>query len=606
MKYVEIAVGSPRNRGLLIPQKKLSRYLKRDDAVYRSTYLYDENALDFVKSTGSIKDYFGKRWIDKVLIDVDKKDNTDERTLDKARAILLELDDEGIANHSVQPYYSGTGYHLVIAAEVFNFKPHEDLPYIVKETMKSIFDDIDISIYMRTGIYRLPHTLNLKQNRFKVPLDISEMYSLKAEDIINLAKTPRLDYKYRELIGEGELEEHIVTKVPDVKQFNKVSEPNRMVPCVQTMLNQGPKEGERHKTLLRIASHYKRHGLPSEYAKVGALHWNNNQMEKNKVVEVVEATYNNNYRYGCNDEIMHRYCRSNCVFFKRRDYLVDVKNALELQESYKRRMAANFEGRKIQLTKMLGLDSKQMDVDIYPGELVTIFGPTGSNKTTFAQNLALGYDTVNDTIRKEWQIPTLFLSLELSDWYMHRRNLQVVSDRDKEYVNQHFDELFKEHEDKLSHMTMQTVAPTIAGIQEKVRELQPALVVVDYIDLIDVPKYRSEYEAVKLISHSLSNMAVNEDIIVIQISQISREYSRNDRTMDLHAGKGSGAIENASRKVIGLEGSNSSNHKRVSLFKNTDGELFNVDLLWTPSFRMKRSVNEISNADIQNTKKPNS
>ena len=605
MKYVEIAVGSPRNRGLLIPRKKLNRYLKRDDAVYRSTYLYDEDALDYVKSKGSIKDYFGMRWIDKIIIDIDKQDNTDERTLDKTRAILIELDEEGIANHSVQAYYSGTGYHLAIASEVFNFKPHKDLPYIVKETMKKLFDDIDISIYMRTGIYRLPHTLNMKQNRFKIPLDISEVYNLKAEEIINLSKTPRLDYKYNELIGEGELEEHIVTSIPDVKQFNKVSEPNRMVPCVQTMLNQGPKEGERHKTLLRIASHFKRHGIPSEYAKASAIHWNNNSMQENKVIETVEATYNNNYRYGCNDEVMHRFCRSNCVFFKRRDYLVDVKNALELQESYKRRMAANFEGRKIQLTKMLGLDATKTDVDIYPGELVTIFGPTGSNKTTFAQNIALGYDTVNDVIRPDWQIPTLFLSLELSDWYMHRRNLQVVSGRDKEYVNNHFDSLFKEHEKELMHMTMQTVAPTIAGIQEKVRELQPALLIVDYIDLIDVPKYRSEYEAVKLISHSLSNMAVNEDIIVIQISQISREYSRNDRTMDLHAGKGSGAIENASRKVIGLEGSNSSNHKRVSLFKNTDGELFSVDLLWTPSFRMKRSVNEISTQGISDTKKLN-
>ena len=603
MKYVEIAIGSPRNRGLLIPQKNLKRYLKRDDAVYRSTYLYDNDALDYVKSKGSIKDYFGMRWIDKIIIDIDKCDNTDERTLDKTRALLIELDDEGIANHSVQPYYSGTGYHLAIAAEVFNFKPHKDLPYIVKETMKSLFDDIDISIYMRTGIYRLPHTLNLKQNRFKIPLSISEVYSLKADEIINLSKTPRLDYKYHELIGEGELEEHIVTKIPDVKQFNKVSEPTRMVPCVQTMLNQGPKEGERHKTLLRIASHFKRHGIPSEYAKASAIHWNNNSMQKNKVIETVEATYNNNYRYGCNDEVMHRYCRSNCVFFKRRDYLVDVKNALDLQESYKRRMEANFEGRKLHLTKMLGLDTNKMDVDIYPGELVTIFGPTGSNKTCFAENLALGYDTVNDCIRPEWQIPTLFLSLELSDWYMHRRNLQIVSDRSKDYVNENFEELFEKHQDELSHMTMQTVAPTIAGIQEKVRERQPALVVVDYIDLIDVPKYKGEYEAVKLISHSLSNMAVNEDMIVIQISQISREYSRNDRTMDLHAGKGSGAIENASRKVIGLEGSNTSNHKRVSLFKNTDGELFNVDLLWTPSFRMKRSANEVSIQDIHNEKK---
>ena len=45
MKYVEIAVGSPRNRGLLIRRSQLKRYLKRDDAVYRSTYLYDEESL---------------------------------------------------------------------------------------------------------------------------------------------------------------------------------------------------------------------------------------------------------------------------------------------------------------------------------------------------------------------------------------------------------------------------------------------------------------------------------------------------------------------------------------------------------------------------------
>jgi ABC-type dipeptide/oligopeptide/nickel transport system ATPase subunit len=358
------------------------------------------------------------------------------------------------------------------------------------------------------------------------------------------------------------------------------------------MLNTGPQEGGRHKTLLRIASHFKRHGIPSDYAKQASLHWNDNNMEPNKVIEVVESTYNNNYRYGCQDEVMRKFCRSNCIFFKRKDYLVDVKNAIELQEAYRSRMKANFDNRKIHLTKMLGLDESNTDVDIYPGELVTIFGATGSNKTTFAQNIALCYDTVNDCIQRDWQIPTLFLSLELSDWYMHRRNLQVVSDKSKQEVNENYEELFQKHEADLSHLTVQTIAPTIQNIQEKVKELQPACVIVDYIDLIDVPKYKSEYEAVKLISHSLSNMAVNEDIIIIQISQVSREIGRADRTMDLHSGKGSGAIENASRKVIGIEGSNTSLTKRVKLFKNTDGELFTKDLCWTPSFRMKKGVVE--------------
>ena len=83
-------------------------------------------------------------------------------------------------------------------------------------------------------------------------------------------------------------------------------------------------------------------------------------------------------------------------------------------------------------------------------------------------------------------------------------------------------------------------------------------------------------------------MAVNNDDIIVQVSQVSRDYSRNE-VLDLYAGKGSGAIENASRKVIGLNGQANSSKKQVQLFKNTDGELFNTMLEWTPSFRLRRT-----------------
>ena len=125
-------------------------------------------------------------------------------------------------------------------------------------------------------------------------------------------------------------------------------------------------------------------------------------------------------------------------------------------------------------------------------------------------------------------------------------------------------------------------------IQKTIRDLQPNLVVVDYIDLVEVPRgVTGEYEQVRYISHFLSNLAVNLDIIIIQISQVAREYSRN-QILDIYAGKGSGAIENASRKVIGINGKQDSSDKTVSMFKNSDGDLFDVKLMWTPSFRLKR------------------
>ena len=159
---------------------------------------------------------------------------------------------------------------------------------------------------------------------------------------------------------------------------------------------------------------------------------------------------------------------------------------------------------------------------------------------------------------------------------------------EKMEVNENYQELYDHHKDELEHVMIQTVSPTLTSISDKVRELQPAVVVIDYIDLVDTPgSYRGEYEKIKYISHGLSNMAVNNDMIVIQISQVSREYSRNE-VLDLYAGKGSGAIENASRKVIGLNGQSNSKTRAVRLFKNTDGELFDTEVEWTPSFRLRR------------------
>lgn len=582
--YVEIAKGTPGNRGYLINKNELGNFIN-ENPLYRSVYLYDDEALKYVEDNGTLKNYFGVRYIDKIPIDIDKSGNSDEKTLDVLRGVILELEDADITEDSFQCFFSGSGYHIDLAGKLFNFKSGVDLPYMVKQTLKSLIPDLDSSIYMRTGIYRVQHTINQKTNLYKIPLYRDEVMNLDAADILKLAKVNRKDYNYLGLQGDGELEHTVKEEVPDVQVFNKISEPNKIVPCVQSMLNQGAKQGNRHITALRIVSHFKRHGIPSHYAKVMMLHWNNKSMPEKEIMEMVENVYNRNYKYGCQDSVMVEHCKTQCIFFNKKDYMIDVKSSNDMQSELHERLNTDFSGKTIDLGRALGIEKESV---IYPGELVTIFGPTGSNKTTFAQNLALGVDFVNDRIVKDWQIPTLFLSLELSSWYMHRRHLQIVSGVNKKEANDNYAELYKKHEDEMSHLMVQTVSPTLDKIGEKVRELEPSLVIVDYIDLVDTPhNIRGEYEKIKYISHGLSSMAVNNDMIVIQVSQVSREYSRNE-VLDLYAGKGSGAIENASRKVIGLNGQSNSATRAVKLFKNTDGELFDTEVEWTPSFRLRR------------------
>ena len=371
------------------------------------------------------------------------------------------------------------------------------------------------------------------------------------------------------------------------RPMGKVMEPKKIATCVQTMYSIGPQEGSRHKTLLRIVSHFRRHGVPSQAAKAALTEWNNGSLNEMEITEQVEYAYNKGYKYGCNDELMTQYCSPKCIYYKRKDYLVDVMSAKDMQETLEERLTTDFTGRSYNLGKSLGVDR---DCKFYPGDLITIFGPTGSSKTTLAHNIALGYDFANDRIDESLQVPTLYLSLELAAWYMHRRSLQIVSGMDKDTVSKDFNAVYKANSNLLEHINVQTVSPTLEQIQTKITELQPSMVIVDYIDLITTPPHvRGEYEQVKYISHGLSNMAVNNDVIIIQISQVSRDYSRNE-VLDLYAGKGSGAIENASRKVIGLNGQAKSLYKDVELFKNTDGELFKTKLEWTPSFRLRRST----------------
>ena len=584
MDYIEIAQGSPRNRGSLILKKDLIKYLNPEEPLFRSVYLYDEEAVEYAKS-GGLKNYFGKRSIDNIILDIDKANNTDEFTREKAINIVIELQSYGLDEYAIQCFFSGSGYHISIPNTAFEFTPSDNIWYQVKSTMVKIFPKIDSSIYMRTGIYRVPHTINKKTNLYKVPITIDELTNLDV-NILELAKEPRFDYPYSERVANGELANAVVTNVAKVNASRKVTEPTDIVPCVQKMLNIGPREGNRNQTLMRIASHCARHGIPSEYAKAMILHWNNRSLNENEVVEKIEYTYNRGYKYGCQDSIMSDHCQTRCIYFKKKDYLIDVKNSEELQKDLEFRMETDFSGKTIDVAGMLGLNN--VDCEIYPGELVTIFGPTGSGKTTFAQNLVLGVDFDNDCIIQESQIPCLYLSLELSAWYMHRRNMQVVSGLSKQQVNDRYKTLFNTYKERLSHLVIQTVAPNLEQIQNKIRELQPAVVVVDYIDLISTSsKYMGEYEQVSQVSHYLSNLAVNMDIIIIQISQVSRQYSRNE-ALDLYAGKGSGAIENASRKVIGLNGQANSSKKSVHMYKNTDGELFNTELEWQPSFRLRR------------------
>ena len=77
---MEIAIGHPRHRGRLVAKSDLVKYLKPEIPLFRSVYLYDKHALEYSEEYGGLKNYFGERSIDNVILDIDKGDNSNELT----------------------------------------------------------------------------------------------------------------------------------------------------------------------------------------------------------------------------------------------------------------------------------------------------------------------------------------------------------------------------------------------------------------------------------------------------------------------------------------------------------------------------------------------
>lgn len=589
--YIEQVIGNKYARGKLVDLESFHDNVYehgREQPIFRSVFLYTSPENVSKLRGKSVKYYDGSYGIDEIPIDIDRGDSSDEFTLNKVRGVVGKMQDYGLGFENFLVYFSGSGYHIHMSAELFDLRESPDIPWLVRKTVESMFGTTaDLSVYSRTSLIRAAFSKSEKTGLYKIPLTEEELFSLNWRAIHELARN-----RHGMIPTIGAIKpilKHLVpAEVPIIRALGNVVEPGRVVPCIQKMYKMGAVEGNRNQTLLRLVSHFKRSGIPSDGTLAALLHWNKGSLNDRRIIEAVENGYNKPYRYGCADPMMRAKCDPRCVFFKNKDYNVEVKTAISLQEELVSRIESDFTGRVIDLGATLGLMGKESV--IYPGEMLTIFGKTGCNKTALAQAIALGYNANTDTIDRNLQIPTLYLSLEVAGWFMHRRNLQILGDVNKLDATKNARELFATHEKELSHVVMQTIAPTMEQIEEKVKELRPHCVIVDYVELLEPPKGVSgPTDQIRHACQKLRSLAVNQDIVVVMLSQTSRAMSREE-VLDLYSAKGSGAIENSSSHVLAINGKNTSPDRTMEMLKASDGELYETKLFWTPSFRLKKEI----------------
>ena len=63
---------------------------------------------------------------------------------------------------------------------------------------------------------------------------------------------------------------------------------------------------------------------------------------------------------------------------------------------------------------------------------------------------------------------------------------------------------------------------TIEDVETKVSEIKPDIVFIDYVQLLEAPKAPNRTEAINLVIKELKRIAVDNDVIVVLLSQLSR------------------------------------------------------------------------------------
>ena len=559
--YSRLIIGNIIHGGIMVPTDSINQYILdhgATSAIYSSYYEYDNEGVEYFTQHNTIKGFTGKLYLNRILFDVDKKDLTDDHLIKKTRAFVSKLLSDYIQNKNhIQVYFSGTGFHIEIP-QLLNFEPSGDIARVVKQVLIQYFPEGD-SIYDRNRVIRQVHSLNIKSGLFKIPLSLNETETLSLPQIRELAISQRLDFpiiNVKGVIVNGILSSALPIAPP--KNIVKPT-PSNIVTCMQKVYNEGPVSGTRHIHLLRLASAYRRAGIPKEAIALILTNWAYN-IPPGEVVNIINSVFKNDYSYGCHDIVMAKYCDPKCIFFRDKNYGLEVVSAATMEKSFAEHVRTDFSETSFDLSSMYIMEPYK----VYPGEFVLVMGDSGLGKTAWVQNICVNLPKMN----------ILYLSLEVYQNLCYRRFIQIAHNMSKEQVISHYKLADNGLSSAINHIRVVTLSPDIDAIKRTVAELRPKVVVVDTTDCIIVNMRKEEVANEKLVANFLKSLAQSQDIIVIGVHHISKAAATGK--LNIHSGKGSSAFEQKADKVIGIEGSINNPRRVLTSLKARDESPFRL------------------------------
>lgn len=563
----EMAYKTINNRNIIIREESLNKAITKarenHTELYHSFYLYEDNLKEYIEKNKRISGYNGNVKLKHLIFDIDKKDDTDEFVLMRARLFVQHLLDEwNLYQEEIQTWFSGRGYHIEIP-EYFNFGIG-NITADVKNTITEHFPEVDPSLYDSKHLIRAPYSLNSKSNLYKIPLTLVEFFNLKVADIHKLAQSN--DIRNIEIPDNSDLSERIETLGWHNKIIkNKVSrktenkiESTAIVTCMQKLYDRGSMVGRRHTDMLRLTSAFRRSGVPKSGIKE-MLYSFAYSMEKKETDKIVDTSFDKGYVYSCEDTVFAEFCDPKCIFYKGKNYSIKIEQAKDLEN---------------ELIDYL-LDENKVCIDlkrymklpepykIYLGELVVVIADTKMGKSTFMANIAVNYPEFS------W----LYITLENGRKLDLRRLIQISNGITEEQVIEYYSKGETNLTSYINHIQLTDTTMTLDTLRKVILERNCKIVVVDVLDQLILSENKKG-DKIEEAAIELREMCKRLNVIIFVVHHITKASATAPLTA--HSSKGSSSLEQKADKVIGIEGNQNADTRRIRSIVARDTNPFDV------------------------------
>jgi len=276
----------------------------------------------------------GSRYRCPFFLDIDSDGDLEQARHDALKACDLLIEHLGLRQEYLDIAFSGAkGFHVVVPSAVFGHPDYNHLLQIWKALAKRLVQEgathVDLGVYDRARVLRLPGSTHSKTGLYKTPLEYKELRDLGLDHVLEVAKQPRKEASMampeecpravgwirRAIAWNDKRRIRRATRKDEKAGFRNGW---RKPPCIQTLEQVRLPDGLRHSAYFVLARWYAYVDMhPKEAEKrLRQIDRRHPIHDPAYIRRVVQNGREHAGFAGCQNEILGRYCQPDGCFLR--------------------------------------------------------------------------------------------------------------------------------------------------------------------------------------------------------------------------------------------------------------------------------------------------